>query len=51
MHYQIVFPAIKQTSENTQLRMIERFNRTGLLNGFPDGAKVMTRDPIIGEKN
>jgi hypothetical protein len=45
-----VFPAIKENTENTQKRMIERFNRTVLLNEFPDGAKVMTLDPILGEK-
>jgi hypothetical protein len=46
----IVFPAIKETTQNTQKRMIERFNRTVLLNEFPDGAKVMTLDPILGDK-
>jgi len=45
-----VFPAIKENTENTQKRMIERFNRTVLLNEFPDGAKVMTLDPILGDK-
>jgi hypothetical protein len=30
--------------------MIERFNRTVLLNEFPDGAKVLILDPILGEK-
>ncbi|KAF9970951.1 hypothetical protein BGZ75_002059, partial [Mortierella antarctica] len=34
----------------TQQRMIERFNATILHNDFPDGAKVMTLDPIKGDK-
>jgi len=46
----VVLPAIKEKSDKTQQRMIERFNRTVLLNEFPDGAKVMTLDPILGDK-
>src|SRR6202000_275107 len=30
--------------------MIERFNRTVLHSEFPDGAKVMSLDPILGDK-
>jgi hypothetical protein len=46
----IVFSAIQKRTQNTQKRMIERFNRTVLLNEFPGGAKVMTLDPILGNK-
>jgi len=45
-----VFPAIQSKTRETQRRMIERFNRTVLHNEFPDGAKVMTLDPIKGDK-
>ncbi|KAF9895815.1 hypothetical protein BX616_008766 [Lobosporangium transversale] len=47
---EIVFPAIRRKSKRTQQKMIERFNATVLLNEFPDGAKVMTLDPIRGNK-
>ena len=46
----IVFPAITKKAKETQKRMIERFNATVLHNEFPDGAKVMTLDPIKGDK-
>lgn len=46
----IVFPAIDEKARQTQKRMIERFNATVLHNEFPDGAKVMTLDPIKGDK-
>jgi len=45
-----VFPAISAKARATQQRMIERFNRTILHNEFPDGAKVMSLDPIKGDK-
>ncbi|KAG0250769.1 hypothetical protein DFQ27_009215 [Actinomortierella ambigua] len=45
-----VFPAIAAKSRSTQLKMIERFNRTILHNEFPDGSKVMALDPIHGDK-
>jgi hypothetical protein len=47
---EIVFPAITQKAKLTQKKMIERFNATVLHNDFPDGAKVMTLDPIKGDK-
>jgi hypothetical protein len=47
---EIVFPAIQTKARETQRRMIERFNRTVLHNEFPDGAKVMSLDPIKGDK-
>ncbi|KAG0349421.1 hypothetical protein BGZ54_004375, partial [Gamsiella multidivaricata] len=47
---EVVFPAVSAKSRATQKRMIERFNRTVLHNEFPDGAKVMTLDPILGDK-
>ncbi|GJJ75509.1 hypothetical protein EMPS_07867 [Entomortierella parvispora] len=47
---EIVFPAIDKKSEETQKKMIARFNATVLHNEFPDGAKVMTLDPIRGNK-
>lgn len=47
---EIVFPAISKKAKMTQQRMIERFNATILHNDFPDGAKVMTLDPIKGDK-
>ncbi|KAG0249254.1 hypothetical protein BGZ95_007612, partial [Linnemannia exigua] len=46
----IVFPAIQTKTRATQKRMIERFNKTVLHNEFPDGAKVMSLDPIKGDK-
>ncbi|KAF9919082.1 hypothetical protein BGZ65_012318, partial [Modicella reniformis] len=42
----IVFPAIDEKSRETQRKMIQRFNATVLHDDFPDGAKVMTLDPI-----
>ena len=45
-----MFPAIEAKAKATQLKMIERFNRTILHNEFPDGAKVMAVDPIQGDK-
>jgi transposase InsO family protein len=45
-----VFPAIDTKTRETQRRMIERFNRTVLHSEFPDGAKVMSLDPILGDK-
>jgi len=45
-----VFPAIETKARATQRLMIERFNRTVLHNEFPDGSKVMTLDPIKGDK-
>ncbi|KAG0359569.1 hypothetical protein BGZ54_009907 [Gamsiella multidivaricata] len=47
---EVDFPAVSAKSRATQKRMIERFNRTVLHNEFPDGAKVMTLDPILGDK-
>jgi hypothetical protein len=47
---EVVFPAVSAKASATQKRMIERFNRTVLHNEFPDGAKVMTLDPIMGDK-
>jgi IS30 family transposase len=47
---EIVFPAIEEKAKATQAKMIERFNATVLHNEFPDGAKVMTLDPIRGDK-
>jgi hypothetical protein len=46
----VVFPAIDIKSKETQRKMVERFNATILHNDFPDGAKVMTLDPIKGDK-
>ena len=46
----VVFPAIKLKSKAMQEKMIERFNATVLHNEFPDGAKVMSLDPIRGGK-
>jgi hypothetical protein len=46
----IVFPAIQSRAQETQRRMIERFNRTVLHSEFPDGSKVMSLDPIKGDK-
>jgi hypothetical protein len=46
----VVFPAIQTKTYETQRRMIERFNRTVLHNEFPDGARVMSLDPIKGDK-
>jgi hypothetical protein len=45
-----VFPAIDTKTRETQRRMIERFNRTVLHSEFPDGSKVMSLDPIMGDK-
>lgn len=47
---EVVFPAIEARAKKTQKRMIERFNAAVLHNEFPDGAKVMTLDPIKGDK-
>ncbi|KAI1284278.1 hypothetical protein EDD11_001262, partial [Mortierella claussenii] len=47
---EIVFPAIQAKTRETQRKMIERFNRTVLHNEFPDGARVMSVDPIKGDK-
>jgi hypothetical protein len=47
---EVVFPAINQKARAAQKRMVERFNATVLHNDFPDGAKVMTLDPIKGAK-
>ena len=46
----IVFPAIAAKTKETQRRMIERFNKSVLHNEFPDGARVMSVDPIKGDK-
>ena len=46
---EIVFPGVEAKARETQRQMIERFNRTVLHNEFPDGAKVMSLDPIKGE--
>jgi hypothetical protein len=46
----IVFPAIDQKSKEIQRQMVDRFNATVLNNEFPDGAKVMTLDPITNNK-
>jgi len=46
----IVFPAIDKKSKETQAKMVERFNTTVLQNEFPEGAKVMTLDPIHAGK-
>ncbi|KAF9312679.1 hypothetical protein BG006_004299, partial [Podila minutissima] len=45
-----VFPAIQAKTRETQRRMIERFNKTVLHNEFPDGARVMSLDPLKGDK-
>ncbi|KAG0336545.1 hypothetical protein BG005_004288 [Podila minutissima] len=47
---EVVFPAVEKKSQATQARMIERFNATVLHNEFPNGAMVMTLDPIKGDK-
>lgn len=47
---EVVFPAVEEKAKITQAKMIERFNATVLHNEFPDGAKVMTLDPIRGDK-
>ena len=47
---EIVFPAVRAKSKARQQKMIERFNATVLHNDFPDGAKVMSLDPIKGDK-
>ncbi|KAF8926283.1 hypothetical protein BGZ52_005780 [Haplosporangium bisporale] len=47
---EVVFPAVEKKSRATQARMIECFNATVLHNEFPDGAMVMTLDPIKGDK-
>jgi hypothetical protein len=47
---EIVFPGVEAKARETQRRMIERFNRTVLHNEFADGAKVMSLDPIKGDK-
>ncbi|KAG0307459.1 hypothetical protein BGZ99_001437, partial [Dissophora globulifera] len=45
-----VFVAIDERARTTQERTIQRFNASVLNNDFPDGAKVMTLDPILGDK-
>lgn len=45
-----VFPGIEVKTKETQRRMIERFNQSILLNEFADGARVMSIDPILGDK-
>ena len=47
---EVVFPAIQEKTRDTQRKMIERFNKTVLHNEFPDGARVMSLDPIKGDK-
>jgi transposase InsO family protein len=47
---EIVFPAIEEKTKRVQSKMIERFNASVLLNDFPEGAKVMTIDPLKGNK-
>lgn len=47
---EVIFPAVEKKSRATQVCMIERFNATVLHNDFPDGAMVMTLDPIRGDK-
>ncbi|GJJ69417.1 hypothetical protein EMPS_01763 [Entomortierella parvispora] len=46
----VVFPGIAAKAKETQRRMVERFNKSILLNEFADGAKVMSIDPIRGDK-
>ena len=46
----IVFPGIQKKAREIQRRMVERFNRTVLHSEFPDGSKVMSLDPIKGDK-
>jgi len=47
---EIVFPAIEVKSKQTQKKMVEHFNAVVLQSDFPEGAKVMTLDPIKGDK-
>ena len=47
---EIVLPAVRAKSKARQQKVIERFNATVLYNDFPDGAKVMSLDPIKGDK-
>jgi len=47
---EIVFPEVDKKSRETQAKMIARFNATILQNDFPEGAKVMTLDPIHSGK-
>lgn len=47
---EIVFPAMEETSKETQKQMIKRFNATILHDEFPDEAWVRTLDPIKGNK-
>lgn len=47
---EIVFPAVRLRSQAQQKKMIDRFNASVLHNDFPDGAKVMSLDPIKGNK-
>ena len=47
---EVVFPGIAVKTKDTQRRMIERFNQSILLNEFADGARVMSIDPILGDK-
>jgi hypothetical protein len=46
----IVFPAIEEKTKRAQAKIIECFNASVLLHDFPEGAKVMTIDPIKGNK-
>jgi hypothetical protein len=47
---EVVFPAVAEKAKATQAKMIARFNATVLHNEYPDGAKVMTLDPLKGDK-
>ncbi|KAG0034685.1 hypothetical protein BGZ83_004144, partial [Gryganskiella cystojenkinii] len=47
---EIVFPAVEIRVKDYQRRKAAEFNRTVLLNEFADGAKVMSLDPIRGDK-
>jgi hypothetical protein len=47
---EVVFPVVEEKSKETQQKMIKRFNATIFHNEFPEGARVMTLDPIKGSK-
>lgn len=47
---QVVFPGIQKRAREMQRRMVESFNKAVLHNEFPVGAKVMSLDPIKGDK-
>ncbi|KAF9332047.1 hypothetical protein BG006_005084 [Podila minutissima] len=47
---EVVFPAVERRSQAAQACMIERFSATVLHSEFPNGALVMTLDPIKGDK-